>query len=96
MNKWFVLLPVACLMGFIVGSWGSRADLRALKELDKNEKRAAAERNPDGFDTFARMAKIPETAKHPRRHRPSRAEARRSAIAVTHPSTLPSYHFFLW
>ena len=83
MNKWFFLLPVVCLVGFVVGSWGSRADLRALKELDKNEKRAAAERKPDGFDTFARMAKIPETAKHPRRHRPSRAEARRSAIAVT-------------
>ena len=83
MNKWFFLLPLACLAGFIVGSWGSRADLRALKELDKNEKRTAAEQKPDGFDTFARMAKIPETARHPRRHRPSRAEARRSAIAIT-------------
>ena len=83
MNKWFFLLPVACLAGFIVGSWGSRADLRALKELTKGEKRAAAEQKPDGLDTFARMAKIPETARHPRRHRPSRAEARRSAIAVT-------------
>ncbi|MBQ6339018.1 MAG: hypothetical protein IJI36_07740 [Kiritimatiellae bacterium] len=83
MNKWFFLLPLACLAGFIVGSWGARADLRALKELDKGEKKAAAEQKPDGLDTFARMAKIPETARHPRRHRPSRAEARRSAIAVT-------------
>ncbi len=83
MNKWFFLLPVACLLGFIVGSWGARADLRALKELNKGEKKAAAEQKPDGLDTFARMAKIPETARHPRRHRPSRAEARRSAIAVT-------------
>ena len=83
MNKWFFLLPVACLVGFIVGSWGSRADLRALKELNKGEKKAAAERKLDGLDTFARMAKIPETARHPRRHRPSHAEARRSAISVT-------------
>ncbi len=83
MNKWLLLLPLACLAGFIVGSWGARADLRALKELSKGEKKAAAEQKPDGLDTFARMAKIPETARHPRRHRPSRAEARRSAIAVT-------------
>ena len=83
MNKWFFLLPLACLAGFIVGSWGARADLRALKELSKGEKKAAAEQKPDGLDTFTRMAKIPETARHPRRHRPARAEARRSAIAVT-------------
>ena len=83
MNKWFFLLPLACLVGFVVGAWGARADLRALKDLDKSEKRAAAERKPDGLDAFARMAKIPETARHPRRHRPLRAEARRSAIAVT-------------
>ena len=83
MNKWFFLLPLACLAGFVVGSWGSRADLRALKALNKDEKRVDAERKPDGLDTFARMAKIPETAKHPRRPRPSRAAARRSAIAVT-------------
>lgn len=83
MNKWFFLLPVACLMGFVMGSWGSRADLRALKEFNKGEKKAAAEKKPDGLDTFVRMAKIPETARPPRRHRPSRAEGRRSAISVT-------------
>ena len=83
MNKWFFLLPVACLVGFIVGSWGSRADLRALQELDKSEKRAAAERKPDGFDTFARMAKIPQTARRHRRPRPSRTSLRRSIIAAT-------------
>ena len=83
MNKCFYLLPLACLVGFLVGSWGPRADLRALKELGKNEKRTAAEQKPDGLDTFARMAKIPETARHPRRRRPTRAEARRSVIAIT-------------
>ena len=83
MNKWFFLLPLACLAGFVVGSWGSRADLRALAELDKNEKRTAAERKPDGFDTFARMAKIPETARRHRRPRPPRASLRRSAISAT-------------
>ena len=77
------LLPLACLVGFVVGSWGTRADLRALKELDKNEKRAAAERKPDGLDTFARMAKIPETARRPRRPRPARTSVQRPVIAVT-------------
>ncbi len=79
----FYLLPFACLLGFIVGNWGPRADLQALRELDKNEKRAAAERKPDGFRTFARMVKIPEAAKHPRRRRQPRTEVPRSVIAVT-------------
>ena len=79
----FYLLPFACLLGFLVGSWGPRADLQALRELTKNEKRADAERKPDGLDTFARMAKIPETAKHPRRRRQARTDVRRSVIAVT-------------
>ena len=79
----FYLLPLACLAGFLVGNWGPRADLRALQELTKNEKRADAERKPDGLDTFARMAKIPETAKHPRRRRQARTDVRRSVIAVT-------------
>ena len=83
MNKCFFLLPLACLVGFLVGNWGPRADLRALQELTKNEKRADAERKPDGLDTFARMAKIPETAKHPRRRRQARTDVRRSVIAVT-------------
>ena len=79
----FYLLPFACLLGFLVGSWGPRADLQALRELTKNEKRADAERKPDGLDTFARMAKIPETAKHPRHRRQARTDVRRSVIAVT-------------
>ena len=87
MNKWFFLLPVACLVGYIVGAWGPRADLRALQELDKNEKRAAAERKPDGFDTFARMAKIPEAARRRRRTQPSRTSLRRSVIAITNTPT---------
>ncbi len=58
MNKCFYLLPLACLVGFLVGSWGPRADLHALKELAEDEERAAAEQKPDGFETFARMAKI--------------------------------------
>ena len=83
MSKCFYLLPLACLVGYLVGTWGPRADLRALKELMECEKKAAAEQKPDGFNTFARMAKIPETARHPQRRRPSRDAARRSAIAVT-------------
>ena len=86
MKKSYYLLPLACLAGFLVGSWGPRADLQALRELTKNEKRADAERKPDGLDTFARMAKIPETAKHPRRRRQARTDVRRSVIAVTNAS----------
>ena len=79
--KVWLWLPLACLIGFLVGAWGARDELRAFKEHAKEQKTAAAK--PDGFNTFARMVKIPETA---RRHRRPRREGRAdpvSPIAVT-------------
>ena len=61
-----LLLPLACLIGFLVGSWGARDELRAFKEHAKEAKEKASAK-PGGFDTFARMVKIPEAARRPRR-----------------------------
>jgi len=83
MSRSIYLLPLACLLGFAVGSWGPRADLRELRARGADEKRAAADKKPDGFGTFAQIAKIPESARHPRRRRAPRAAEKRPAIAVT-------------
>lgn len=83
MNRTFYLLPLACLLGFAVGHWGPSADMRAMKEHAGKEKKVAEERQRGGFDAFAHLAKIPETASRSRRGRPRRAAAKRPAIAVT-------------
>lgn len=83
MNRTFYLLPLACLLGFAVGYWGPRADMRAMKELTAKEKKSVVEKRRGGFDTFAQLAKIPETASRPRHGQKPRKAAKRSAIAVT-------------
>ena len=67
--KGFILLPIACIAGVIIGAWGPREELRSLKEnaeAERKQPRNAAE----GFQAFARMANIPEEAKRARRRRP--------------------------
>lgn len=85
--KAYLWLPLACLVGFLVGSWGARDELRAFKEHAKEAKEKAAAK-PDGFDTFARMVKIPEAAKRPRRLRHSRESVPASPIAVTNTTAI--------
>ena len=84
MKAWF-WLPLACLIGFMVGAWGARDELRAFKERAKEQKAAAAK--PDGFNTFARMVKIPESARRPRREGRERPV---SPIAVTNTAVAKS------
>ena len=85
--KAYLWLPLACLMGFLIGSWGARDELRAFKDHAREEKAKAAAR-PEGFDTFARLVNIPEMARRPRR--PRRHEIPRSAspIAATNAVTV--------
>ena len=79
--KAYLWLPLACLAGFIVGSWGAHDELQAFQKHAKESKEKSAARQ-GGFDTFARMVKIPEAAKRPRRpKKPGKADAA-SPIAV--------------
>ncbi len=67
--KSLIWLPLACVVGVIIGAWGPREELSSLKanaEAEKKQPRNAAE----GFQAFARMANIPEAAKRSRRRRP--------------------------
>jgi hypothetical protein len=65
-SKVLLWLPLACLAGFMAGSWGARDDLRAYQESVKEERKNAAKKT-GGFDTFANLVKIPEMARRPRK-----------------------------
>ena len=78
MMKAYLWLPLACLVGYRVGSWGAQDELRSFK-AHANDSKEKASAKPAGFDTFARMVKIPETARRPRR--PKRWGAAASPIS---------------
>ena len=70
MRAGWVFVPVACVVGILIGSWRPRAQVRSLtRQLEENRNGTAKQRTdtPEGFDTFTRMVRIPdEAAKKPR------------------------------
>ncbi|MCQ2390874.1 MAG: hypothetical protein MJ240_05585 [Kiritimatiellae bacterium] len=66
--KSYLWLPLACLVGMLVGSWGPRAELRA-REQKMEEQRQRAPRAVDGVNAFAKLVNIPAEAKRLRARR---------------------------
>jgi len=66
MKHWY-LIPLAAIAGLIAGSWGPRADLAKLKDLQETEKseRAARPRS-GGFGAIADLANVPSRASRSR------------------------------
>lgn len=64
--KAWLWLPLACLIGFVAGSWGAKEELRAYQESVKEERSRSAKK-AGGFDTFANLVKIPEMTRRPRK-----------------------------
>ena len=73
MNKILIWLPVAFVLGGLVGYWGPSADLRELKsraEQTKAKSSSAKASSPtDGFGSFARIVNIPDKADPSRKRR---------------------------
>jgi len=80
--KAYLWLPLACLIGYLIGSWGAQDELRAFRSHARDVKQNAVAK-PGGFDAFAQMVKIPESARRSRRPRPDRPKAPLPSIAVT-------------
>jgi hypothetical protein len=80
--KAYLWLPLACLVGYLIGSWGAQDELRAFRSHARDVKQNAAAK-PGGFDAFAQMVKIPESARRSRRPRPNRPKAPLPSIAAT-------------
>ena len=75
-------LPIAALVGVVVGAWSAGEELRAYKDLGTAGKSAAQsekKRGADGFDAFTRLVQIPDAAKRPR----GRKAVEPSGIAAT-------------
>ena len=70
MNKTAVFIPLAFVLGGLVGAWRPSEELRALKT--KPAEPPPQQRQQAGFDSFAKMVNIPDTAKSPRPRRPMR------------------------
>ncbi len=66
--KHLLWLPAVFLAGIIIGAWGPREEVRALKEQERT-KSARRPNAVDGFEAFARIANIPDEAKRPRRRK---------------------------
>ena len=80
--KVYLWLPLACLVGYLIGSWGAQDELRAFRSHARDVKQNAAAK-PGGFDAFAQIVKIPESARRSRRRRPDRPKAPLPSIAAT-------------
>ena len=62
MKNWF-WIPLAAIVGGIVGSWGPREDLELYKANVQEERTQKKVSGTTGFDAFAKLANIPDVAK---------------------------------
>ena len=77
--KNFVWIPLAFILGGLVGYWGPSEDVRELKA--RAEAAPAAQAPANGFGSFAQLVNIPESA-NPRRMRRRQAEREAAAKAA--------------
>ena len=88
MSKALIWLPVAFVLGGLVGYWGPSADLRELSSRTEESKSKSAS-PANGFGSFARIVNIPDMADPRRMRRRSRpapeSEAKPAEGAETKP-----------
>ncbi|MBQ6915393.1 MAG: hypothetical protein IJQ65_06700 [Kiritimatiellae bacterium] len=80
-----VWLPLALVVGGLVGAYGPMEELRTREErADAEKTKAKAKQKSAGaFGSFAQIVNIPDEAKRPRRPRPApKAKAGKSAAAT--------------
>ena len=68
--KTVIWLPIACLVGVIIGAWGPREEMRALREKSDERRQQPKNAAAEGFQAFARLANIPAEARRSHRRRP--------------------------
>ena len=71
MNKTAVFIPLAFVLGGLVGAWRPSEELHALKTKPAEPPPQQQQRQA-GFDSFAKMVNIPDAAKSQRPRRPMR------------------------
>ena len=82
MKMSFALLPLAAVVGGIIGAWGPVEELRAYKERPRAERRTIDRaRSRGGFDPIAQLINVPDAAKRPRRAKAPPAPSEKAAVA---------------
>lgn len=84
MKNW-LWIPLAAVVGIVVGSWGPREDLRLYKEKAQEAKNVRKASDASGFGAFAKMVNIPDVAK--RRPRPKATKAETTKADTTEQAT---------
>ena len=69
MKNTFLWLPLAFVVGGLVGAWGPSCELRAFKSRSAQNEHSV--KKSRGFDDFAKMLNIPDVAKRRRSARPA-------------------------
>ena len=69
--KTVIWLPIACLVGVIIGAWGPREEIRAMRERADEQRQQPKNAAAEGFQAFARLANIPAEARRSHRRRPN-------------------------
>lgn len=88
MKGWF-LVPLAAIVGLVAGSWGSREDLRRVKEAQREEAVKGKVAATTGFDAFAKLANIPDVAKRKPKTSETNAVPRAASVAAGKDKDLP-------
>lgn len=86
--KFYLLVPLAAIAGLIIGAWGPRAELRARKDMAREEMLAPKRSANDGFNAFTHFVRIPDEVRPVRREdRSKRKVAATNAVAAVSTST---------
>ena len=83
MKNWMAI-PLAALLGLVVGSWGAREDLRLYKAQSQEAKASKKASDAAGFNAFAKMVNIPDVAAK-RSNRPKTPTAASQPAATNDP-----------
>lgn len=86
MKTSIAFLPLAAVVGGLIGAWGPSEELRAYKERPERAKAEERASRRTGFDPIAQFINVPDAAKRPRREKAS-AEAPSPAPAAAAPAT---------
>ena len=84
-NGW-IWVPVAGVLGLIVGAWGPREELREREKKAAEEKVKAAEEartSRGAFKSFAQMVNIPDEARRPRRRGQQKRPSKTAVVVST-------------
>ena len=88
MNRSIVWVPVAFVLGGLVGAWGPSEELRSFKNRSAETVKAQESRPSEGFDSFAQTLNIPDAAHrgHGRRARPAESAQQPAAVSNDAPA----------